>query len=337
MVFRWFASAFTASIFFISPVAAQTLWSTSHVNASACRTHASPHGPATFSQVVQGHRWPHTPGGAIEFIDHTAAHLNAAAIGRANDRRLADRLVAAARARAWTRLDFEGPGGPSPSFASAIVVRTTAYAVSYLRGRNAVTAAELREIGDWIAVLQRNSRQRAHAPDHQAAIILAEVSWAAAIGDRSGLNQAAGRLVRFLAPLRRNPYITADLRSNNEVMHHLTLGAQILRQNGFDLLNHDTGGHTLNTAIIHHARRVQENRDRPITTAGDPTDQARSIFRAQGWGTHLAWIPVVLSTPGSDAAQRDVLALDAALRRTDRNPYWGIQIGVHTGCLFGRR
>ena len=51
----------------------------------------------------------------------------------------------------------------------------------------------------------------------------------------------------------------------------------------------------------------------------------------------LRWIPVVLSTPGSDAARRDVLALDAALRRTDRNPYWGIQIGVHSGCLFGRR
>lgn len=337
MSFRTASAAFCLGLLLASQAAAQSLWSVSQVNPAACRSHAAAHGPAAFSEVVQGHRWPHTPGGAIEFIDHTAAHLNAAAIGRANDRRLADRLVAAARVRAWTRLDFEGRGGPSPSFASAIVVRTTAYAVSYLRGRNAITQAELRELGDWIAVLQRNSRQRANSLDHRAAIILADLSWASAIGDLAGVNAAAGQLVRFLRPLRRNPYITSDLRNNNEVMHHLTLGAMILRQNGFDLLNHDTGGHTLNAAIAHHAGRVLENGAHPVTTAGDPSDQARSIFRAQGWGTHLAWIPVVLSTPGSEPARRNVMALDAALRRVDRGPYWGIQIGVHSDCLFGRR
>lgn len=136
--------------------------------------------------------------------------------------------------------------------------------------------------------------------------------------------------------LNRNPYFTSDIRKNNEVMHHVTHGAFVLRLNGFDALNRRYGNYTPIDAIIYHARQVAANRDRPVRTAGDPTDAARSIFRAQGWGTHLAWIPVVLSTPGSESARADVRALDTLLRRTDRAQYWGSQIGVHTGCLFGR-
>ena len=135
----------------------------------------------------------------------------------------------------------------------------------------------------------------------------------------------------------RNPYFVNDIRNNNEILHHVTLGAMILRLNGFDALNRSYGPYTLNDAIIHHARQVASNRDWPLRTGGDPMDAARSVFRAQGWGTHLAWIPIVLSIPGSEPARSDIRALDALLRETDLAPYWGIQIGVHSGCLFGRR
>ena len=316
---------------------AQVLWTTGYVNPNACRSHAAAHGAANFSRTIQGHKWPHTPGGGIEFIDHTSAHLSAAAFGRANDRALANRLVVAAQSGAFTRLDFEGPGGPSPSFATSLVVRNVSYAVSYLRTRNAISPEELRLISGWIGMLQRNSRSRAHALDHQASIITADITWTAAIGDISGLNAAASQFVRYMGRLGRNPYFVNDIRYNNEIMHHATMAALVLRLNGFDAFNRSYGNHTFNDAIIHHARQVAANRDRPLRTGSEPGDLARSIFRAQGFGTHLAWIPVVLNTPGSEPARGDVRALDALLRQTDRNPYWGIQMGVLTGCLFGRQ
>ncbi len=337
--FRLFFSIL-AAVFCVSiPVStsAQALWTTSYVNPALCRTHAAVHGAEPVSRTIQGHKWPHTPGGGIEFIDHTAKHLNAAALGRANDRGLAERLLAASQGGALTGLDFEGPGGSSPAFVSAIVVRNVSYAVSYLRSRNAITATELQQVAEWMNRVLRNSKSGpAPSRDHQVAIITAEITWAAAMGDIAGLNAAASRFVRFVGRMGRNPYFVNDIRYNNEIMHHVTLAAMVLRQNGFDALNRKYGNYTLNDAIIHHARQVYANKDRPLRTASEPRDQARSIFRAQGWGTHLAWIPVVLSTPGSEPAHSDIRALDALLRQTDRSPYWGIQIGIHSGCLFGR-
>lgn len=315
---------------------AQALWTTSFVNTSSCRSHTAAHGAENFSRSIQGHKWPHTPGGGIEFIDHTAKHLNAAAIGRADDKRLVERLISASQGNAFTTLDFEGPGGSSPSFVSAILVRNVSYAVSYLRGRNSISNAELQVVSGWVNKLIRNSKSRANALDHKVAIITAEMTWAAAIGDSKGLNTAASRFVQFLRPLNKNPYFVADIRYNNEIMHHVSLAALVLRQNGFDALNRSYGKYTLNDAIVFHARQVYANKDTPLKTGSEPNEIARSIFRAQGWGTHLAWIPIVLSTPGSDPARADVRALDALLRKSDRSPYWGIQIGLHSGCLFGR-
>ena len=64
--------------------------------------------------------------------------------------------------------------------------------------------------------------------------------------------------------------------------------------------------------------------------------KARKILRAQGFGTHVAWVPIYLANVPSGGASRDVRALDAALRKFDRKPYWGMQIGIHSGCMFGR-
>jgi hypothetical protein len=335
---RRFCGAIAAAAFCLMPVSgiAQTLWTTSYVSPSSCRSHSGAHGAENFSRSIQGHKWPHTPGGGIEFIDHTAKHLNAAAVGRADDRRFVERLVTASQGNAFTALDFEGPGGSSPSFVTAILVRNVSFAVSYLRGRNAISNAELQLVSGWVNKLIRNSKSRANSLDHKVAIITAEMTWAAATGDIKALNAAASRFVQFMGPLNRNPYFVADIRYNNEIMHHVSLAALVLRQNGFDALNRSYGSYTLNDAIMYHARQVYANKDTPIRTGSEPNEPPRSIFRSQGWGTHLAWIPVVLSTPGSEPARGDVRALDVLLRKSDRSPYWGIQIGVHSGCLFGR-
>jgi hypothetical protein len=320
-------------------VAAQStprLWSTSDTNASACRSHIGTIGPQNFNQVVQGHKWPHTPGMGIEFIDLNAKHINAAAIGRANDKALANRLLTAARGGAFTKLDFEGPGGGSPAFASAIIVKSTAYIVAYLRSRNGLTAGELTQIDGWVRKVMRNSNSRANSFDHKAANAASQLMWAAATGNAAEFKQAQRKLMGIFGKLKSNPYFTKDIRNNNETMHHMVHAAAVLRLNGIDVFNAKFGKHSFNDTVAFHAQAVLNNGSRKIKTAGDPSDQARSILRAQGWGTHLAWIPVYLSAQPSGSASAAVRNLNAFLRKSDRKPYWGIQMGVHTGCLFGR-
>jgi hypothetical protein len=312
------------------------LWNTSYKSPSACRSHLGAVGPDNLSQSIQGHRWPHTPGMGIEYIERNAKHLNAAALGRANDNAFAARLLTAARTNAFTKLDFEGAGGSSPAFVSAIVVASTAYAVSYLRSRDGLSISELKEIDTWVRKLMKNSRQRAGSQDHIAALAASQLLWAAAVGNTAEFHKARHKVSSVLNKLNRNPYFVEDLRNNNEVMQHMVHAGMVLRLNGLDVFNAKFGRHTFNDAIAYHAQQVIANGTKKVRTTGDPTDQARSILRAQGWGTHLAWIPVYLSAQPTGTAAPAVRALDAFLRRIDDKPYWGLQMGIHTGCLHGR-
>jgi len=312
------------------------LWTTGYVSSGNCRSHIGAVGPESFSQVVQGHKWPHTPGMGIEFIDHNAKHINAAAVGRANDKALLNRLLTAARGKAFTRLDFEGPGGSSPAFVSAIIVESVAYAVSYLRSRNAITANDLAEIDRWVGKLKKNSKQKSNSLDHKAALASSQLMWAAAVGNSADFKKARKQVNSVFGKLRSNPYFIKDLRNNNEVMQQMVHAAMVLRLNGIDVFNAKFGKHTFNEAIAYHAQQVLQNGEKPIKTAGDPVDQARSIMRSQGWGTHLAWIPVYLSAQSSGPAATAVRNLETYLRRSDRKPFWGIQMAVHTGCQYGR-
>lgn len=319
----------------VSAQQAPRLLSFAHVDSAACRGIARAWGVERFSRELEGHAWPPAPGSGIAFIHHTAGHLNAAAIGRGDPNALADRLLTAVRGNAFTSLDFGARGGSSPSFVSAILVKSVAYAVAYLRAQGALSGQELGEIVVWVERLQRNARKRAGSRDHKAALATADLMWAAALGDPRRFEQAQQGFFRTLSALRRAPRFAPDLRNNNEVMHQVVAGAQVLWFNGLDVLRAPIGSHTLNEAVRVHAREVRANGARALQTSGDPTDQARSIFRAQGWGTHLAWIPVYLSFAPPGAAREEVRRLESALRRVDRKPFWGRQMGVHTGCLFG--
>ena len=312
------------------------LWSTAHVSDSACLGHGGAYGPETYRKALRGFKYPYSRDSGIGFLDHTVRHINLAAIGRANDTKLRDRLLDAARGSAFTRLDFEGPGGSSPAFVSALIVRSVAYAVAYLREHNALTSEQMKSIERWVKKMMRNSRTRAGSLDHKAAIAASNLTWAAAIGDAGEFKKARTRLNRILNKIKRKPYFVANVRNNNEVMHHVMIAAHVLRLNGIDAFNQRLGTHSLNDAVAHHAREVVRTGATKLKTIGDRTDQARKILRAQGFGTHVAWVPIYLANVPSGGASRDVRALDAALRKFDIKPYWGMQIGIHSGCLFGR-
>lgn len=312
------------------------LWVTSYASGGSCGSFARAYGPENTTRTLQGHKWPHTPGGGIDFIDHTIAHLNAAAIGRANTTALKNRLLSAARNRAYTSLDFEGAGGSSPAFVSAILVKTLAYATSYLRQKAALSQSELGEIDAWVRMLRSNAGKRASSRDHKMARVVADLMWAAASGDDKGFKSASGRFLRAAKGFRNDGSFAPDIRNNNEVLHQVVGGAVVMHLNGVNALGVKSGSLTLADAIGLHAARVANVGTAKLKTSGDATDAARSIMRAQGWGTHLAWIPAFLSIAPQGDARNAVLALQRNLRRTDPKPYYGIQMGVHTGCLYGR-
>ncbi len=315
---------------------APKLWSTTNASSSGCSSFSSTYGAEKFNTTVQGHKWPNTPGGGVEFISHSAAHLNAAARGRASDEKLKARLLTASRGNAFTRLDFEGPGGSSPAFVSAIITKSVAYSVSYLRSRGKLSPDELREIDRWVGVLRKNARKKANSKDHKMALASSDVMWTAAIGDSRGFKTAASKFQRAAKSFDRQGRFSSDIRNNNEVMHHVVGAAAVLRLNGYDALGLQSKGLTLYDAVGRHAANVSANGSKKVKTSGDPSDQARSIMRAQGWGTHLAWIPVFLAIAPPGEARQAVVDLDRQLRKSDRKPYWGRQMGIHTGCLFGR-
>ena len=141
------------------------LWSTDHVNESGCLSHAGAYGPEEHRRVLRGFKYPHSKDSGIGFVDHTVRHINMAAVGRADDMKLRDRILNAARGNAFSRLDFEGPGGPSPSFVSALIVRSVAYAVAYLRENDTLGSEQMKDIKRWVKKQARNSKARAGSLD----------------------------------------------------------------------------------------------------------------------------------------------------------------------------
>lgn len=320
------------------------VWSTRSVAPAQCDPglgalglrYGGPIGPEPFSPVVRGATWPLEAGNGNEFIYRNAAWLNRAATGRADRDQMRARLLAAARGDAFTRLDFGTPGGSSPAFVSALVVTSTAYAVADLRRAGGLSPEELAELDGWVRRVIRNLRARPPSLDHQAANAMAEMAWGAAVGDARLFATGRGGLERIMGRIARDGQFTGDLRNQNEVLTHVIPAAALLRLNGEDLLSRAYGGRTLGDVVAAHARAVRENGDRPIRTAGDPADPPRSIFRAEGWGTQLAWIPVYLSLDPASEAAEEVRRLDRALRQRDRARYFGGQMAMHSGCLFGR-
>lgn len=332
-------TGFVAIVCFLGTAAAaqaQQLWTDRYVSRAKCASHAGAVGPERHSKAIQGHKWPHPKGSGLEFIDHNARGINAIAMGRGNTSAMRARLLNAAGTGAFTRLDFEGRGGSSPSFVSAIVVESVSYSVAQLRSSGAVSAEDVKAIDQWVQRLLKNSSKRAGSPDHKAAIATAHLLWGAAIADKRQFSKGYRQFKRVLRPLRSRPYFSNKVRVNNEVMHQVVHGAVVLRRNGVDLFNARNGKHTLHEAVAFHAQSVRSAGTSKLRTSSGADDHARSIMRANGWGTHLAWIPLYLSHYPAAGAAGEVRALNAALRRIDRKPYYGRQIGIHSDCLYGR-
>lgn len=315
------------------------LWNTQHIDPRVCSyKYGQPWAPVaekTYNLEIKGYSWPHAEGSAQQYVDFMQRDLNTSAINSGADKRIKQRLLQAAETKAFSKLDFEDPGGPSPSFASALVALTSSFAYDYLVSKNALTAAEQKRISAWIKQLLKNSTERSNSEDHKMQILTARLAFAAANNDMSDFTKNMSALQRKLKNMK-NPYFSEDIRNNNETIQHVVIAAHIAEQNNVAFFNEKFGKFSLLEVIASHALTMRHIKDKKITTAGDDKEIARSIFRPQGNGAHLAWIPVAMAYSGDTDQGKEIARLHRDLRKTSSNPYWGLAMGLHSGCFFGK-
>jgi hypothetical protein len=299
--------------------------------------------PGAFDSTVYGYKWPERSIGAPRFFRDNALIMNTVLAMKPDSLEaneflniLLERLLVAANREAFTNPDFEGPGGSSPTFIQTIIVRNVSLAVSMLRQRSKLNLNDpnFKKIEQWVYQVMSTMEERGTSRDHKASSYVSQMSWGAASSNRELFEEGRRRFTKFLSKPKRNLELGDGLRNNNEVMHTALFGAYLLQINGNVGYELPVGNATLDKAVYAHAGVILETRDKKVKTRGDLKDPARSIFRRTGFGTHLAWIPIYLSSPGSSSTQEAVKALHKAVSLADSSEYFGTYIGLHSGCMF---
>jgi hypothetical protein len=299
--------------------------------------------PENYDSVVYGYKWPERSIGAPKFFRDNSLIINTILSKQEESSEanefldiLLERLLTAAKRKAFTSPDWEGPGGSSPTFIQTIIVKNAALAVSLLRQRSKLdsNSPEFRDIDEWVYHLMGVMEKKGDSRDHKASAYVAQMGWGLASSNRDLFEEGRRRFTKFLSKPSRDVELGVGLRNNNEVMHSAVFGAYLLKMNGIAGYELPVGKRSLDEAIHSHAQSVLITRDKNIKTQGDPKDPARSIFKRRGFGTHLAWIPIYLNSPGSKLTQVSVKALHEAVSLADYRDYFGTYIGLHSGCLF---
>ena len=300
--------------------------------------------PDDYDSTVYGYKWPERSIGAPKFFRDNSLIINTILSKQEGSREandlldiLLERMLIAAKRKAFTNPDWEGPKGSSPSFVQTVVVRNVALAVSLLRQRLKLdtNSPEFRELDGWVYQLMGTMEKRQPAQDHKASAYVAQMGWGLASSNRELFEEGRLRFTKLLSKPMRDLEIGDGLRNNNEVMHFAVIGAYLLKINGNAGYELPVGDKTFDEALDSHVQKLLVTRDEKLKHSVDPTEPAESIFRRQGWGTHLAWIPIYLNSPGSAQTQESVKALHKALSMADGKEYFGTQIGLHSGCMFG--
>lgn len=314
------------------------LWNTEYKNTAVCSYKYgrpwAPIAPKNYETEIRGYKWPHAEGSAQQYVDFMQRDLNVAAVNASADQRIKQRLLKASGANSFSKLNFEQPGGPSPSFASALVALTSSFALDYLLEKGALNQNEFKIVTSWIKNLLRNSTKRSFSEDHRMQILTARLAYAVAINDTSGFRKQVSELEKKIKKLNQ-PYFVPDVRNNNEIIQHVVIASHIAEQNGIRVFHARFGRFSLAEVIAAHAVAMRGIKDKKIKTASDENEIARSIFRPQGNGAHLAWIPVFMAYSRQTSQGKEVEALHRDLRRSSGNPYWGLAMGIHSGCMFG--
>ena len=297
--------------------------------------------PTTIStqKSVTRYRYPFKEGNFELFMDGLAKQINWYVIEQATGKRntallptMRDNLIQAANSDAFTQLDWTGKGG-GPQFATSLLIKSISYIYAILDSEKQLNDEDKAVLRSWVAKMLPNRLKRVNSVDTEFAGDNALIYWGAATKDNAYYQEGKEKFYkRIERRIKSNATFAKSVRHNNEVAHQLIPGAEILALNGEDLFEVKFKGFSVLDFVQTHSEWVYDKGSERMKTEGDMHDPARTIMKSQGFGTHLAWIPVHLSRFKNS---QSVLDLRKKLRSSDLKPFYGQHLSIHTGCVYG--
>jgi hypothetical protein len=311
---------------------------------------------SNFDKTVRGYKYPMRKKGASKFITDNLNLVNIIiwyGSKKPEDEKtksslenaiktLKSRVLNAAKKNAFTKVSF-AKGGSSPAFVTAVNVKSMAFVLSALESTGTLTEKEFSILDAWVYKMILNMAKTKCSgscdlsPDSMVSVFSANILYGAASKNRELFELGKSEFKKYLSE-RKISKVGEGLRNVNEVMHHAIIASDILAKNDINAFNWQLKDGSFNDAIIEHARNVITLGSKPVKTSGDKHDKARSIFKKQGFGTHLAWIPIYLASKNKLENSKVVEELDKKLTSSNLydKPYFGLQVGVSSGCFYGR-
>ena len=323
----------------------------SKINEESCRY--SGRGALTmnnkFSEFVQGHSDALPADGASMFIEDNVAYLNNAFAGYGSDKEdniFKKRIIELANSNSFKKIDWEGKGGSSPSFVTTIIIKSLAYSTYYLKTKNKLSDSEISQISKYVNELDKNTFLRSNgrykslpggtyiAIDQRFSRGTSLMLYGAAINNKEFFLEGYNRYLEQLRTLDKRKVFSKNLRHNNETLHHVIQGAEVLRLNGFDVYDMKFKKGTLRSQMELHAKNLIKNNNKEVKTSGDMTARPISIIKTRGYGAHVAWIPFYLNDPKNKTESIEKVHEIASGFSLD--DYNGGQLAIHSGCLYGK-
>lgn len=303
-----------------------------------CSPQRSPSAKRYSTQVTR-YKYPYPENGFETFLIENASIINSAIADadRFDFSKYKAQILELARSNSFSSLDWTGRG-PSPAFATAMVIKSISYSYALIDKFENFTEEEGKIVRDWILGIEKNIHKHATSLDHEIAIATTHILWGAATKDDSFFKKGREKMISFLKnKTKSNGKIADDVRNNNEVMHHLVQGAEVLELNGVKIYMEVFNGVSLHEIVEIHAKDVLAVGEKKVKTSGDKHDPARSIMRSQGYGTHIAWVPIYLKRFLGKKQSNVVIELRDTLRDTyfDKAPFFGQMIAINTSCYYG--
>ena len=311
---------------------------------------------SNFDKTVKGYKYPMRKKGASRFMTDNLNLVNIIIWyggKKPEDEKSKNRLenaiktlklrvLNAAKKNAFTKVSW-GKGGSSPAFVTAVNVKSMAFVVSALESMGALDEKEFSILDAWVYKMILNMAKTKCSgncdlsPDSMVSVFSANILYGAATKNRELFELGKKEFENYLSK-RNISKVGEGIRNTNEVMHHAIIASDVLAKNDVNAFNWQLKDGTFNDAIIEHARNVISLGSKPVKTSGDKHDKARSIFKKQAFGTHLAWIPIYLSRKKDLENSNVVEELDKKLTSSSLydKPYFGLQVGVSSGCFYGK-
>ena len=291
---------------------------------------------AVSSFLVNTHIQGWMPGNpALSFMDSIGRYLAGAVSSKDFEKReFVAELVKAAEADAYTVADFEGKGGPSPTFMQSLVLISISYAFSYIENENLWRGNERQTFIDWGNDIRSSTFQirEYRTMDHVAADATASMVWGAATSQKDVFADGFSDFHAVAGSMNSKGEIESSPRDNNEDIQFLILAAEAAMANGVDAYKFSYDGKTLHDAIKWHAENTLKIGRKSIydATAGSSSP----YFRSEGHVAHIGWAPIYLSRfpdgPASPILNKMLAKVDLFERGVG-----GRSMGGPTECLWG--